>query len=85
MIYNYLQLVIEKGKLSRIPLLFTGKITLQDIKSISELVDEGLVVPPKFVPPQFADLGALTSWMCYANFIRKTNRDRVEMDYKDML
>jgi len=85
MIYNYLQLVIEKGKLSRIPLLFTGKITLQDIKSISELVDEGLVVPPKFVPPQFTDLGALTSWMCYANFIRKINRDRVEMDYKDML
>lgn len=85
MIYNYLQLVIEKGKLSRIPLLFTGKITLQDIKSIEELIDEGLVIPPQFVPPQFADLGALTSWMCYANFIRKINRDRVEMDYKDLL
>ncbi len=85
MIYNYLQLVIEKGKLSRIPLLFTGKVTLQDIKSIQELVDEGLVIPPQFVPPQFADLGALTSWMCYANFIRKINRDRVEMDYKDLL
>jgi uncharacterized protein (TIGR02421 family) len=85
MIYNYLQLVIEKGKLSRIPLLFTGKITLQDIKSIQELVDEGLVIPPQFVPPQFSDLGALTSWMCYANFIRKINRDRVEMDYKDLL
>lgn len=85
MIYNYIQIAIEKGKLSRIPLLFTGKITLQDIRGISELVDEGLVTPPKFVPPQFADLGALTSWMCYANFIRKINRDRVEMDYKDML
>ena len=85
MIYNYLQLAIEKGLLSRIPLLFTGKVTLQDIKSLSELVDEGLVVQPQFVPPQFADIGALTAWMCYANFVRKINRDRIEADYKDVL
>jgi uncharacterized protein (TIGR02421 family) len=85
MIYNYVQLAIEKGLLNRIPLLFTGKTTLGDIKSIVELIDEGLVIPPQFVPPQFSDLGALTAWMCYANFIRKLSHERVELDYKDVL
>lgn len=85
MIYNYIQLAIEKGLISRIPLLFTGKTVLEDIKGIAELIDEGLVVPPRFVPPQFADIGALTAWMCYANFIRKLSREQVERDYKDVL
>jgi len=85
MIYSYIQLAIEKGLISRIPLLFTGKTTLEDIKDISELIEEGLVIPPQFVPPQFSDLGALTAWMCYANFIRKLNQDRVESDYRDLI
>jgi uncharacterized protein (TIGR02421 family) len=85
LIYNYIQLAIEKGLLTRIPLLFTGKTTLQDIKDISELIEEGLVIPPIYVPPQFADLGALTSWMCYATFTRKLNYDRMALDYRDLL
>jgi len=85
LIYNYIQLAIEKGLLSRIPLLFTGKTTLQDIKDLEELIKEGLVIPPAFIPPQFADLGALTSWMCYATFTRKLNYERMALDYRDML
>ena len=85
MIYNYIQLAIIKGLVKRVPLLFTGKTTLQDIKSLEELIEEKLVIPPRFVPPQFADIGALTAWMSYANFMRGINRDRVEMDYRDVL
>ena len=85
MIYNYIQLAIEKGSISRIPLLFTGKTNLEDIKDISELIEEGLVIPPKHVPLQFADLGALTAWMCYANFTRKLNYERMALDYRDIL
>jgi uncharacterized protein (TIGR02421 family) len=84
-IFTYIQLAVEKGMLSRIPLLFTGKTTLQDVKSIADLIEEGLVVPPKFIPPQFADLGALAAWMCYSNFIRKIDRERVALDYRDVL
>lgn len=85
LIYNYILLAIEKGLLQRIPLLFTGKATLQDIKGLSDLIEEGVVVPPKFVPPPFNDLAALTAWMCYANFTRRINHERVEIDYRDML
>lgn len=85
LIYNYIQLAIEKGLISRIPLLFAGKTTLEDVKVLAELIEEGIVIPPKYIPPQFADLGALTSWMCYATFTRKLNYERMALDYKDLL
>lgn len=85
LIYNYIQLAVEKGLLSRIPLLFTGKTTLEDVRNISDLIDEGIVIPPKFVPPQFSDLAALSAWMCYANFIRRLSRERIAIDYKEVL
>ena len=85
LIYTYIQLAVERGLISNIPLLFAGKTTLEDVRSINDLIEEGIVVPPKFVPPQFRDLAALSAWMCYSNFIRKLSGDRIAIDYKDVL
>lgn len=84
-VYNYIMLAVRKGLLQRIPLLFCGKTTLEDMRTLAHLVDEGLVTPPKFIPPQFADLNALTAWMCYANFFNRLSHDRIESDYTGIL
>lgn len=85
LIYNYIRLAIRQGSVNHIPLLFTGKTTLQDLRILSDLVEEGIVVPPKFLPPQFADLAALSAWMCYSNFLNRLDLERIAMDYKDVL
>ncbi|MFU8797983.1 MAG: flavohemoglobin expression-modulating QEGLA motif protein [Gammaproteobacteria bacterium] len=85
LIYNYIQVAIQQGEPKRIPLLFTGKTTLQDLRALSELIEEGLVIPPKFVPPPFADLAGLSAQMCYTNFISHLNWDRIAFDLKDIL
>jgi uncharacterized protein (TIGR02421 family) len=81
LIYNYIRLAVSRGMVRRVPLLFCGKTNLADIKTLSQLVDEGLVAPPRFVPPQFADLHALSAWMCYANFLNRLSLKRIEEDY----
>src|ERR1700730_14491835 len=81
LVYNYIRLAVSRGMLRRVPLLFCGKANLADIKTLAQLVDEGLVVPPRFLPPQFADLHALSAWMCYANFLNRLSLKRVEDDY----
>ena len=83
--YNYIQLAIKRGLLDRIPLLFCGKTTLEDVKTLAQLVEEGLVVPPRFLPPQFADLSALAAWMCYSNFLNRLSLDKIEADYAGIL
>ena len=82
LIYNYIQLAVRKGKLEQIPLLFSGKTTLEDMRTLRQLVDEGLVVPPKYLPPQFRDLNALSAWMCFSNFLNHLSLERIEADIR---
>lgn len=85
LVYNYVQLAVRKGMLHRIPLLFCGKTTLEDMRLLAQLVDEGVVIPPRFLPPQFADLSALTAWMAYSNFLNHLDLARIEADYANIL
>jgi uncharacterized protein (TIGR02421 family) len=81
LIYNFIRLAVSRGMARRVPLLFCGKTNLADVKTLAQLVDEGLVAPPKYVPPQFADLHALSAWMCFANFLNRLSLKRIEDDY----
>ncbi|HJT78678.1 MAG TPA: flavohemoglobin expression-modulating QEGLA motif protein [Gemmataceae bacterium] len=81
LVYNFIRLAVSRGMVGRVPLLFCGKTTLADVKTLAQLVEEGLVVPPRYLPPQFADLHALSAWMCYANFLNRLTLKRIEDDY----
>ena len=83
--YNYIQLAVRKGKLQQIPLLFCGKTTLEDMRTLGQLVEEGLVVPPRYLPEPFADLNALSAWMCFSGFLTNLSLDRIEADYANIL
>ena len=85
LVYNYIQLAVKRGSLDRIPLLFCGKAALGDLKTLSQLVDEGIVTPPAMLPPQIADLHGLTAWMCYSGFLRQLNLKSIEKDYAEIL
>ncbi len=85
MIYNYMRLAVRKGMLDRIPMLFCGKTTLEDVRTLSQAVAEGIVVPPRFLPPQIADLNAITAWMCYSNFLNRLDLGRIQDDYASIL
>jgi uncharacterized protein (TIGR02421 family) len=80
-VYNFIRSAVARGMLRRVPLLFCGKTRLGDIKTLAQLVEEGLVAPPRFLPPPFADLQALCAWMCYANFLHGLSSGRIEEDY----
>lgn len=85
LIYNYIRLAVQRGLLKQIPMLFLGKTTLEDLHILSDLVDEGIVMPPKFMPPQFRDMAALSAWMCYSLFLNRLNLQQLAIDFKSML
>jgi uncharacterized protein (TIGR02421 family) len=84
LLYNFLRFAVRAGKLEAIPLLFCGKTVLEDIRVLKHLLDEGLLIPPTFVPPQFADMHGLTAWMCYADFLGTLNFQKLETDYAEL-
>lgn len=85
LIYNYVRLAVQRGLVSQIPLLFLGKTTLEDVHILADLVEEEIVVPPKYVPPQFQDIAALSAWMCYSLFLNKLDLQRLATDFKAIL
>jgi uncharacterized protein (TIGR02421 family) len=80
-VYTFIRSAVARGMLRRVPLLFCGKTRLSDVKTLAQLVEEGLITPPRFLPPPFADMQALCAWMCYANFLHGLSSGRVEDDY----
>lgn len=85
LIYNYMRLAVQRGLVKRIPLLFVGKTTLEDLHVLSDLLDEGIIIPPKYVPPQFADIAALSAWMVYSLFLNRLDLRRLALDFKGFL
>lgn len=85
LIYNYIRLAVQKGLVTHIPILFMGKTTLEDLHILADLVDEKIAIPPKYVPPQFRDLAALSAWMCYSLFLNQLDLQRLATDFKAIL
>ena len=85
LIYNYVRLAVQRGLVSNIPLLFAGKTTLEDLHIISDLTEEGIVVPPRYMPPQFRDIAALSAWMCYSLFLNRLDLQRLATDFRATL
>lgn len=83
--YNFLRLAMSQGELDSLPVLFCGKITLEDIKTWRLLIDEGVVVAPQFLPPHFADLTGLATWMSFSRFIASLSFDQLQADYGALL
>ena len=83
--YNFMRLAVHKGKPDRIPLLFCGKTMIEDMKVLVDLVDEGTVIPPRFLPPQFKDLMGLSAWMSFSRFMTSLNFRQLEQDYANIL
>ncbi|MCB1699243.1 MAG: flavohemoglobin expression-modulating QEGLA motif protein [Pseudomonadales bacterium] len=83
--YNFMRLGMSEGKLDSLPVLFCGKVTLEDIKTYRLLMDEGVVVAPKFLPPHFADMKGLATWMSFSRFISSLNFEQLEADYSALL
>jgi len=84
-VYSFLQLAVRRGRLDRIPLLFCGKMRLDEIGTLADLVDHGLVSPPLYLPPPLADLSALAAWLAWGSFLERIDLVQVEADYARLL
>lgn len=71
LIYNFMRLAVQKNQVHLIPLMFCGKVLLPEVKLLAKLVEQGLVIPPTYLPPQFADLSAICSWMAFSLYLNR--------------
>ncbi|WP_133127981.1 flavohemoglobin expression-modulating QEGLA motif protein [Legionella nagasakiensis] len=85
LIYNYIRFAISQHRIDTIPLLFTGKLVLDDLPLLGELKEHGLLTDPVYLPPQFRDLAALSAWMSFSLYLNKFDLNEIQKNFKFLL
>ena len=80
----YVRMAIRFGKTNRVPLLFCGKVDLEDMSALHSLHEEGLVDSPEFIPPPFNDLPALGTTLALSRFTAQLDLEEISAVYEPL-
>lgn len=78
---NFIRSAISAGLPELIPMLFVGKITLEDIPTLYEHYLEGIIEPPRYLPEMFRDLNGLYVWFGFSSGLSLVDMKRVQKHY----
>lgn len=76
--YHFIRTAIHAMRPELVRFLFVGKVAHEDVPVLYARVADGVVRPPRYLPPLFSDLNGLAIWMAYSNFF--SQMDLQEMD-----
>ena len=76
--YNFMRAAMRAGKPEYIPYLFVGKVHSSDVPLWYRKHKEGIIDPPKYLPPQFKDLNGVAVWMSFSNVFNMIDMKKVQ-------
>lgn len=85
LIYNYIRFAISQRRVDSIPLLFTGKLILDDLPLLGELKERGILTNPVYLPSPFQDLAALSAWMSFSLYLNQFDLNEIQKNFRFLL
>jgi uncharacterized protein (TIGR02421 family) len=68
---NTVRALFAQGRADCLPLLFCGKVDVQDLRALCELAGMGLISAPRFLPPWVKDPRSLFALLTFSTFITR--------------
>jgi uncharacterized protein (TIGR02421 family) len=81
---NFIRSAIHSGVPEILPMLFVGKVTLDDIPILYQHYLEGTISGPRYMPAMFRDLNGLYVWFGFASGISVINMARVQKHFHSL-
>lgn len=81
---NFIRSAIQSGVPEIIPMLFVGKVTLDDLPVLYERYLEGVIAAPKYLPSMFRDLNGLYVWFGFSSSMSVMNIGRVQQHFSKL-
>ncbi len=78
---NFIRSAINSGVPEIIPMLFVGKVTLDDIPILYQHYLEGTIVGPQHIPEIFRNMNGLYVWFGFSSGIAVVNIGRVQKHF----
>ena len=85
LIYNFIRFAIGQKHVDTIPLLFAGKLVLDDLALLAELLERGILTKPVYLPPPFQDLAALSAWMSFSLYLNQFDLHEIQKNFQFLL
>lgn len=82
--YNFIRSAIRAGKPELVPFLFAGKLNVDDVPLIYRKYQEGVIDPPKYLPPQFRDMNGIAVWMSFSSFLNLVDLKKIQEHYNKL-
>ncbi|MCO5342182.1 flavohemoglobin expression-modulating QEGLA motif protein [Aeromonas veronii] len=81
---NFIRSAVLEGVPEILPMLFVGKVTLDDIPVLYQHYLEGLIAAPRYLPPMFRDLTGLYVWFGFASGMSLVDIGRVQHHFRQL-
>lgn len=81
---NFIRSAILSGVPELLPMLFVGKVNLDDLPSLYQYSLEGLIEPPQYLPPMFRDLNGLYTWFGFSSGMTLVDLGRVQNHFEKL-
>lgn len=75
---NFIRSAILSDRPEVLPLMFVGKVALDDVPVLYHYQQEGLIAAPKYLPPMFKDLNGLYVWFGFSSGMSVLDVARVQ-------
>lgn len=85
LLYNFLCYAISERRLDVVPILFSGKLSLDDVPLLLELKAQGLLAEPRYMPSQFKDLAALSVWLGFSLYLDQFDFSEIQRNFRFLL
>jgi uncharacterized protein (TIGR02421 family) len=82
--YNFLRSAIAAGRPELIAWLFVGKTDFEDLPVLVARAHEGVVQPPRYVPPMFRDMNGLAIWLGISTFWGRLRSQAIQAHYEKL-
>jgi uncharacterized protein (TIGR02421 family) len=79
--YAFIRSAIQHDRVDLVPFLFVGKVAHEDVPVLARRVSQGMVKPPRYLPPMFRDLNGLAIWMAYSTFFSQLGGEAIAEHY----
>ncbi|WP_299877566.1 flavohemoglobin expression-modulating QEGLA motif protein [uncultured Cocleimonas sp.] len=83
--HSFLRAIVDTKRVDCFPLIFCGKLDLEDITVLGQLVKEGLCKKPKYLPPWASDKRFLLSYLAFSSLLNHIDMKKVKQHYNILL
>ena len=81
---NFIRSAITAGLPDILPMLFVGKVALEDLPVLYEYTLEGLIQPPTYLPELFRDLNGLYTWFGFSSGINLIDLEKAQQHFQTL-